>query len=115
LTEDERAILARVLSVDFSGASELRAQVGDAEVVGHWGPSSPSVYLRTPNTVAPAPTPDGPVPVRSFVLDRAGETMGELLLWVESGRLSALEYAWFTDEMPQRLPLVAQVRVERDG
>jgi hypothetical protein len=42
-TEEEQAILGHLLSVDFPGARELRAQVGHTVVVSHWGSSSPSL------------------------------------------------------------------------
>jgi hypothetical protein len=38
--------------------------------------------------------------------------MGELLVWVEAGHLSALEYAWVTYDMPAALPPVDWIRVD---
>ncbi len=59
----------------------------------------------------PAPVPDGPTPVRALVLNTAGEMTGELLLWISSGFISALEYAWVTDEPPVHLPDPSRVTV----
>jgi hypothetical protein len=52
------------------------------------------------------------VPGRAFVSSEAGEPLGEILIWVENGYLSALEYAWVTDEAPDGLPSLELVEVE---
>lgn len=43
-------------------------------------------------------------PIHGTVIDDSGAPIGFLLLWVDAGRLSALEYAWLTDEPPRDLP-----------
>jgi hypothetical protein len=45
------------------------------------------------------------------VTDRNGAPIGEIILWVEHGRLSGIEYAWYTDVRPQMLPEPAQIEV----
>ncbi|WP_413101168.1 hypothetical protein [Streptomyces sp. Inha503] len=52
----------------------------------------------------PAEIPNGVIPATGVVKDSSGELVGELLLWVSDGRLSALEYSWYTDEAPTALP-----------
>lgn len=47
---------------------------------------------------------DGVIPGTGTVKDSSGELVGELLLWVSDGMLSALEYSWYTDEAPTALP-----------
>jgi hypothetical protein len=59
--------------------------------------------VRTPNTAPGTLLPNGPFPVRAFVPNRAGYR-GEIILWITDGHLSALEYAWVTDEAPTRWP-----------
>jgi hypothetical protein len=112
LREHEEAVLTLLLSVEFAGAKELRDQLPDVKVVGHWTATSPSINLRTSQTASRAPLTDGPIPVRAINLGRGEEPMGELLVWVEAGHLSALEYAWVTDDMPVALPPVERIRVE---
>jgi hypothetical protein len=58
--------------------------------------------------------PDGPLTVRAFVPHRAGYR-GEVLVWVEGGRLSGLEYAWVTDNPPTRWPRPDEIEVEVVG
>jgi hypothetical protein len=69
------------------------------------------VDLAVPATVGKAPVEDGETSVGSEVRDRAGNYVGEILVWVEGGYLSALEYAWVTDESPARLPDVADMKL----
>ncbi|MEU9045295.1 MULTISPECIES: hypothetical protein [unclassified Kitasatospora] len=115
LNDSERAVLDHLLTVDFVGASALRSQLDRTEVVATWGARSVSVDLRV-RGLEPHPAPAFTlVPVGAFVHDRSGEYIGELLVWVEGGTtLSALEYAWVTDEMPTSLPSVDQIRLTAD-
>lgn len=59
--------------------------------------------LRTSNSAAGAPLPNGPFPARAFV-QTLTDYRGEILLWITDGHLSALEYAWVTDDPPTRWP-----------
>ncbi|MEU8634213.1 hypothetical protein AB0C38_18705 [Amycolatopsis sp. NPDC048633] len=72
-----------------------------------WVHGLPSVDLAVPATAAPARVPDGVIPSGAEVRDRAGQYLGEVLVWVGGGHLSAIEYAWVTDEAPDRLPDVS--------
>lgn len=55
--------------------------------------------LDVPDQLPPASIVDGPLPVRAIVPDA-----GEVLIWITSGRLSGLEFAWVTDEPPTQWP-----------
>jgi len=103
LGANERDVLVKVLDArNFEGDAELRAQVPAAVVVG-----GPATFLKFDvDPEAPvAQCADGPIPVRVFVDGAGRESVGELLVWVTSGRLSALEFAWTTDEEPTSLPM----------
>jgi hypothetical protein len=66
-------------------------------------------------TAAGSPTvalADGPLDGRYLVVDDSGAPTGEVLVWIEDGRLSAAEYAWYTDEAPDAWPDPARVRIE---
>ncbi|MEV7123468.1 hypothetical protein [Kitasatospora griseola] len=114
LNSAERALLEHLLSAEaeFDGAAELRAQLDRTEVVGPWAPGSVSVDLRV-DEPGRHTGPSRLAPVGAAVLDGDGEYIGELLLWTDDdGRtLSALEYAWVTDDMPTVLPPVEHVRL----
>ncbi|AYG02195.1 hypothetical protein [Gryllotalpicola protaetiae] len=50
---------------------------------------------------------------RSFaeavVVGDSGEEIGGIILWASNERLSALEFYWYTDERPARLPRANQL------
>ncbi|RST16469.1 hypothetical protein E2C00_17400 [Streptomyces sp. WAC05374] len=106
LNADERAVLEHVLSAEFVGASQLRSQLDRAEVIAVWAPGSVSVDLRVGAPCEPAALPQGLVPVDAEVHDPSGAYVGEILLWTDGATLTALEFAWVTDEMPTSLPAV---------
>ncbi len=112
LNASERTVLEHLLAADFAGASALRDQLDRTEVVATWGAESVSVDLRVRGLV-PRPTPAYTLlPVGAGVYDRSGEYVGDLLVWIEDGTaLSALEYAWVTDEMPTALPSVDRIQL----
>ncbi|RPE31903.1 hypothetical protein [Kitasatospora cineracea] len=111
LNDAERAVLEYLLQADFAGASALRGQVGRAEVVATWGAGSVSVDLRVRGLEQRPASQSALAPVGALVYGDRGEYVGELLLWTDGGTaLSALEYAWVTDEMPTSLPSVDRFR-----
>ncbi|WP_329787719.1 hypothetical protein V1227_23600 [Lentzea sp. DG1S-22] len=91
LAGSERAVLDRVLALDFPGAALLRAQT--VRVLRPWYEGAPSLDVDTAGPPAPV------LPVRALVHD-AGTLIGEVLVRVEAGRLSAIEYACLTGEAP---------------
>ena len=112
LSEAERDVLLHIFSTPFSGASELRRQVATAMAGETWGPAgSPSFEIVVPPDSPRATLPDGPISAAAQVIDAQGAYLGELLVWVSDGRVSALEYAWVTDEPPVRLPPTSEIRV----
>ncbi|MFJ9469384.1 hypothetical protein [Streptomyces caniferus] len=112
LNPSERAVLEHLLTADFPGASALRSQLDRTEVIAVWAPGSVSVDLRVREPARHASLPSRLVPVDAHVHDRSGAHTGDLLVWLDAGAtLSALEYAWTTDEMPTCLPPVDRVRL----
>lgn len=111
LTERVRELLRHILSkADFPGGNELLQQSSWVNVVGGpvtmldsrvSGPTSRSVFT------------DGPIPLSVMILDSAGVAMGELLIWVNDGYLSSLEFAWWSDDPPDQLPIADRVQVAR--
>ena len=108
LADRERAVLMKVLDeATFDGAPELRAQVGATKVVR----AEPMWLDLEVSEDAPAVAEmNGPIPVRAFVKDESGE----FVVWTTDGRLSALEFAWVTDERPASLPAPDAIEVRRD-
>ncbi|MCX2952129.1 hypothetical protein [Lentzea sp. NEAU-D7] len=106
IAPSERAVLERILALDFPGAATLRAQLDHVRVLKPWYEGSASLDLSTGGPAAEVA--DGVLPVDAQVHE-SGELTGEILLWITDGRLSAVEYAWVTDEPPTRLPPADQV------
>jgi hypothetical protein len=105
----EREALDFMLSSDFAGAAQLRAQIPHSKVVAVWVEGLPSVDLAVPATVGKAPVDDGEIPAGSEVRDKTGEYLGEVLVWVAGGYLAAIEYSWVTEKAPTRFPDVANM------
>lgn len=47
---------------------------------------------------------DGPLKITPEALTLEGEPAGVILLWIEAGKLSAMEYGWYTDDTPEGFP-----------
>lgn len=97
LSDRERDILALLLSVDFSGAAELRQQAASvfAEREG-------MIVDLMVSAESPRASVVNRTPVQAAV-DGDGYD-GGLLLFVDDGRLSALEYWWVTEDRPDVMP-----------
>lgn len=51
------------------------------------------LHIKAANAAAPGTDlPDGPFPARAFV-PRCANYQGEVIVWIENGHLSGLEYA----------------------
>jgi hypothetical protein len=98
LSQRESAALGVLLSRDFVGAEALRRQAESATASGDGliidlivDPSLPAAVVLSR------------VPVEAPVID-AEANHGGLLLFVEDGRLSGLEYWWTSDAKPDDFP-----------
>jgi hypothetical protein len=103
LSADEKRVILRILNDDFDGANALRRQVEDAFATRHWIEGLPSIDIMVGES---SPAASSPVssPITRTVIDGSGNPVGFMILWVEEGRISALEYAWVTDDPPTHLP-----------
>lgn len=112
LTDAERAALRHIIEASsFLGAPQLLRQIPKARVTAVWDDESPSVDIAVPESADKAELPDGPIPGRYPVKGPADSHVGELIVWVTDGRISGLEYAWFTDEPPTRLPDTRDIEI----
>jgi hypothetical protein len=107
--ERVRALVDRVLgSADFEGKAEFTAQVAHLSV-GE-GPITflPLVVDRL--AVPPSTFVGTRVPGEAWVMDADGAPLGILVVWVEAGYMTALEYGWVTSDPPTALPSPHAVR-----
>jgi hypothetical protein len=114
LTDLESAVVTSLLSVGGVGADELRTQIPYSEVVATWGVGSPCVDLVVRSGATQAVGSGDGIFANGAATDGNGAPIGELILWVDNGWLSAIEYAWYTDERPRTLPEPGQIAVLRN-
>ncbi|MEV7607813.1 hypothetical protein AB0N65_20465 [Paenarthrobacter sp. NPDC089322] len=111
LSEPVRILVDSILRhANFPGIDQLIEQASTVAVVG--GPVTMLDLRSSPDHAASAFT-NGPIPVSVEVFDVSGSSIGELLVWVDAGRLSALEFAWWTDERPAQLPHPSQLKISQ--
>jgi hypothetical protein len=68
------------------------------------------VDIKTRSDAPATDLPHEPFPGRAFVSSDSAY-QGEVIVWVEGGRLSGLEYAWITDAPPTRWPRPNEMEV----
>ncbi|WP_063049766.1 hypothetical protein [Nocardia arthritidis] len=111
LTDLETRVVTKLLSSGAPAASKYLAQMLYAQVVATWGVGSPSVDLAVrPGAMQASGSPDE-IFASGAVTDRNGAPIGEVMLWVENGWLSGIEYAWYTNERPHALPEPDQIEL----
>ena len=104
LTPEEQAVLALLIPVGSPEADILRQQVAEAKVVGRCNCGCPTIDLEVPAS-APRAAIAGPLAsTEAQVAPLTDEPPGQLLLFVREGRLSSLEYVYYSDRPPQEWP-----------
>ena len=106
LSETERQVLGAMLALDFPGAPELRAQVTSTVVSRHCDCGCPSVDLLVEGDV-PLAAVTSRVPVNAEV---DGVVGGGLIVFVDDGRLSGLEFYSAEDSTPAEFPDLDRIR-----
>jgi hypothetical protein len=104
LTPRERSVLDLLLAADFPGGAELRAQARTARVTGRCACGCPTIDLAV-DDAAPVADVDGRVAVEVDVVN------GGLIVFVDEGRLSGLEYWSVGDDTPVEFPPPEHIRV----
>jgi len=108
----ERETLETLLSADFAGVAELRAQVPLARfAAARTSGWEPSFNVTVPKDAPRSAFPGNLAPIEAYVYDSDQEYKGEFLIWIAHGYLAGVEYAWVTDEAPDDLPAPSSIRV----
>jgi hypothetical protein len=106
LTATERSVLELLLAEDFSGAEALRAQVASVQVIGGCDCGCPTINLAVAGDV-PLAVVESRTPVNAHV---DGVVGGGLIVFVDDGRLSSLEYYSSEDTPPADFPALDRIR-----
>jgi hypothetical protein len=112
LGERERHVISTVIDgLRLADADGLRKQLETARVVG----GLPTfLSLEVDRNARRAAWTDGPQPGRAVVTKPGGEPVGEILVWTSDGYLTALEYAWYSDDPPVEWPDPAWLTIEHE-
>lgn len=103
LNADEQRVLGLLLAAKFPGAEQLRVQASAAVVVGHCDCGCPTIDLAVPAGLPSFPLSSRLVPSEAQVTPAGDEPPGQIILFLDNGRLSSLEYVYF-DEPPEAWP-----------
>ncbi len=109
LTHDERAVLTMILEAfEHPERQTLIAQVpflrATASSIATW------TNLVADAAAVPAIDVDSPISVNADVMDAAGEPIGGIVLFVENGLISAIDFFWYGDDRPAIFPHPWQIR-----
>ena len=108
LTADERALLEALLSHDFPGVMELREQAQHVLAKRGCRCGCGTIDFASDGSPVPRSGAVNPAPVEGVVMDRDGEEVGGLILFVGDGLLASLEiYSYAPGHLP--LPPLEQV------
>jgi hypothetical protein len=111
MTKAERDVLTEMLSRDFAGAAELRAQLAVALVESSCSCGCGSIgFVFDSGTEVPLSDAPNPVPVTATILAEDGSETGGLVLLVRDGLLSDADVYTYFEPLPW--PEMATIRWE---
>jgi hypothetical protein len=111
LTSAEEAILRSLLSPDFPGAKELRAQIPEVRVIARCDCGCPTIDLDVPSSVVKASvsTTSNRTPYEGDVRGPDAESIVDIIVFIDDGRLSSLEYVTHQEPAARTWPNVVDV------
>jgi len=104
LDPNERRVLDLLLRNEVPGAAELRKQAAAVTVVGRCECGCPTVDLAVPKALARAPSAGNLFSIEARVAPLGDEPTGDIILFLEGGVLSSLEYVFYTNNPPDDWP-----------
>lgn len=105
LSRSETEVLSFILAADFPQGARLRAQLKGLQVIGRCDCGCPSIDLETSSGALPATGFESRLlPVEAVVSPARIEPPGEVIVFVDDGRLSGLEYVYYSDTPPVDWP-----------
>lgn len=104
LDENEAFVLHLVLD-DLQDAALLEQE----RSVTVSGGKPTFVDFAVPSSAPRSSVDNGPLKITPNAVTQEGDPAGVILVWVDDGRLSAMEYGWYTDETPVGFPAPALV------
>jgi hypothetical protein len=115
LTIAERSIIDALLTRTFEGVEELREQMRTARVVGRCDCGCPTIDIE-PDADAPTAPLDGPLaPVEGRIAPEGNGPPGEVILFIDAGRVTSLEYVFYGDTVPAQWPSLDRLTLFEPG
>lgn len=114
LSDAERKIVILLLSTEFPGVEEMRAQVDHARVVGVCDCGCPTIDIEVSEGAAPRSlrlSGVGPLPYEGYVGSDGGDPVGGIILFCSDGFLSGLEYYPMREPSPTEWPDPGRIEV----
>ncbi len=99
-------VLMAIAKGDPQWSSALMAQAAAAKELNE---STTMLDLYVPRSAPRLSGSDGPLGIRTFVIDGSGEHVGEILVWIAGGYVTCLEQAWYVGDAPRSWPEVEQL------
>lgn len=101
MTQAERDVLTEMLSRDFAGAAQLRAQLAIAKVESSCSCGCGSIgFVFDSSADVPLSEAPNPVPVHTTLLGEDGAEIGGLVLLVRDGLLCEADVFTFFEPLP---------------
>jgi hypothetical protein len=115
LNEAEHQVLDALLANEFPGAPELREQVPHVMVVEQCDCGCPTVNLYVPEGIpsSPVKTRSRLAPVEGHVIPIGEEPIGDIILFVDEGKMTSLEYVSYVDPAPTEWPDLGRITINR--
>ncbi|HET9846981.1 MAG TPA: hypothetical protein VFR68_00280 [Candidatus Dormibacteraeota bacterium] len=104
LNNDERAILNLLLQPEFEGVEQLRGQADRAQVVSRCDCGCPTINIDVPEDMPSAAISGRLSPVELRVVPEGSDAPGEIIIFPKDGRLSSMEYVYYTRQPPEQWP-----------
>lgn len=108
ISPEESAVVTAIIEASGLPAGKAILDALDGAMVS---PEADRIVdIKTPSAGSGGDLPDGTFPARAFVTDNA-EYLGEVIAWINDGKLSGLEYARITDKPPTKWPRPDELEV----
>lgn len=111
LSGDERRVLDLLLAPEFDGVHELRRQAANAVVVGRCRCGCPTIDIDVRSDDEPAAIRGSLAPFEANIAPDCDGVPGQIILFLNAGRISSMEYVYFTDTVPSEWPPVSRLSV----
>lgn len=107
--ELERALIEKLVSIEFPGSEELSEQLKNASITWRISKGAPALLIAVPDDTPLAPVKRR-IPIEAEAKDEDGRTL-HLLLHVVDGRMNEVEVFREDGERVRRLPRPQDLRV----